>query len=524
MKTTRHHPMRIVKNNDAKFATHISPLHRIQFRNVKFNRHHTKVRVKSYRASGFDVNVRKYVEARAKDNAQLRLIMNNGMHKKTAVQLPLKDAVHVLDKVGDKNIRNGMIFIDIAKFSIAELNIIRKLMPTYVIVDTTHKVIVSYHPDLFTYPGYLDFTVLNLSTQPVKLCIPQKPIDQSDLEKGFDFFALTIQPEIDKVIAIEQYPHTLARNLRELFTTLESIFPGFSYQAVDLEHKKFYRKNTIQGILKKVPTTYEHTTLCHPIPHSSSHTTRVTLGASGQKIALEGTYSLGIVDDLYDIPKEELQSILSHSQTDNTSFKIIRRENNPNVLENKKIVQKNNTTKRLQTHLIEKIFSFNEVKDIIKKVGYSNIDEERHLISLNIKDFTLHELQILHDLMPSFDFQDRQHNLMIPYKRLPQTKSQRSMCNLVLFERFDSLFPTNIFLTLPDMGDIQLQCSEQKKTITLLPTRPNLLIQSEIIPYISLIKHLFPHYQLQSTNTTLQSSIDLSSDTFKKIEENAYCT
>ena len=513
--------MRIInKNNNAKFATHVSSLHTIQFRNVKFNRHHTKVRVKSYRASGFDVNVRKYVEARAKDNTQLKLITKKGIRKKPAVQLPLKDAVRVLDKIGDKNIRNGMIFIDIAEFSIAELNIIRKLMPTCAIVDTTHKVIISHHPDLFTYPGYLDFTVLNLATQPVKLCIPQKPTDKNGLERGFDFFALKIQPETNKITAIEQYPYTLARNLTQLFTTLESIFPRFSYQALDLEHKKFYEKGTIQGILKEVPTTYQHATLSHPIPQPSPHTTRITLGASGQKITLESTYSLGIVDDLYDIAKEELQSILSHPQADNTLFKIIRREKNPDVSEDKKIVQKNKNTKRLQAHFIEKTFSLNEVKDIIKKVGYSNINEEKHLISLNIKDFTLHELQVLHDLMPSFDFQDRQHNLMIPYKRLPQTKSQRSMCNLALFERFDSLFPANIFLTLPDMGDIQLQCSEQEKTITLLPTRPNLLIQSKIIPYISLIKQLFPHYQLQSTNNTLQSSVDLSSDTFKKIEKN----
>lgn len=504
-KTAKYHPMRIVKNNGAKFATHSSPLRAIQFRNVKFNRHHTKVQVKSYCASGFNADVRRYVATQAKNTTDLKFIIKDNTQKKITVQAPLKDALHVLDKVGDKNIHNGMIFLNIADFSIAELNTLHKLMPTYAIVDAAHKVIISHHPDLFTYPGYIDFTVLNLFTQPVKLCIPHKPIDKSDLEKRFDFFVLDIQPEKSQITAIEQYPFTLTKNATEILTTLKNIFPNFSCQAIDLEHNQFHEKGCMHGILKKIPTTHQHATLLDLTPQLPSNTTKITFDASGNKVAIEGTYSFGIVDDLYDITKTELQSILSHPQEDDVLLKIIRRERSPAIPEEKK--KRGN----LQPQCIEKTFSLNEVRNIIKKVGYSNINEEKHCISLSIKDFTLHELQILHDLMPSFDFRDQQYNLMIPYKQLPQTKRQRSMCNLALFERFDSLFPGNIFLVLPDMGDIRLQCSEKKKTITISPSRPHLLLQSEITLYISLIQHLFPHYQLQSADATVQSLIALSS-------------
>ena len=266
-------------------------------------------------------------------------------------------------------------------------------------------------------------------------------------------------------------------------------------------------------------STYQYTLQCNRLkaPQLSPRTIKINEDSPGKcEILVEGSFTLTAAeaaDELCDITKRELQSILAYASTDNASLKIIRTEKKKNAVtpQKKRGLRKNRDVQNTQPQSIEKELSLKEVKKVIEKAGYNNIDEDKHLISLNIKEFNLHELQILHDLMPSFDFRDQQYNLMIPYKQLPQTKRQRSMCNLALFERFDSLFPGNILLILPDMGDIRLQCSEEKKTITISPSRPHLLLQSEITLYISLIQHLFPHYQLQSADATVQSLIALSS-------------
>lgn len=539
-------------------------VNKLKFRNVKFNKDHTEVHVKLHRASDFNADVQNYIKSKANENgAQLRLITKEkipsvansatildgnkfktitkrkldtankrvdvidggqfktiteqkGKHTTTTLQLPLENAVRVLTKLAAKDMCSEKIPFDITQFTLPELETLRELIPAATFVDDVNRAVLLPHGS-DSKEEYKDYIKLSSFYSKISLKFPPAILQSS--ASPDTLFGLEFLSDSNTLNLIELTPNSFGEHKERLLSALKPLFHNNSLQMTDCNHQVFNIQGEQQDISDEVLSTYQYTLQCNRLkaPQLSPRTIKINEDSPGKcEILVEGSFTLTAAeaaDELCDITKRELQSILAYASTDNASLKIIRTEKKKNAVtpQKKRGLRKNRDVQNTQPQSIEKELSLKEVKKVIEKAGYNNIDEDKHLISLNIKEFNLHELQILHDLMPSFDLQDRKHNLLVPYKRLPPNESKLSMCNLHLFERLEA-FPNlrTHLITLPGGRGIDLLPQRDGKTILLSPANANLSSEEirKASPDIAAVKRVFSQYTLISTDPKLQKLLE----------------